>query len=161
PLMGVLQRLLHQAGISGYPNFQEALQRYVSYYRWPEWAVRDLKDPLASQVLAVFLAAEEPIPLAELPDRIPGSSPARARAVVDELLNRLALFEDLQPRTFDLVVGLLPVGRQGLIEAGKPRQRPALQVCAAPREIGPEGGPGVNDLRVFLLEVAGEPPRLK
>ncbi len=48
-----------------------------------------------------------------------------------------------------------------MANAAKPRKRPPLVVCEHPKEVGPPGGLEVNDLRVFLLEVAGESPRLR
>ena len=105
--------------------------------------------------------AEGPVPLADLPGLIKGSNPKEVRSVVDKLVTRLALVEDLQPETWKLMVGFLPAVREELIRAGKPRERPPLLVCERPKEIGPDGSPIVNDLRAVLLEVASEPPRLR
>jgi hypothetical protein len=77
------------------------------------------------------------------------------------LISRLAVFEDVDPATFEFTVGLLPSVLDDLANAAKPRKRPALVVCEHPKEVGPPGGLEVNDLRVFLLEVAGESPRLR
>ena len=101
------------------------------------------------------------MPLADLPGRIKGSNPNEVRSVVDKLVTHLALVEDLQPETWELMVGFLPAVREELIRASKPRERPPLLVCERPKEIGPDGSPIVNDLRAVLLEVASEPPRLR
>ena len=42
-----------------------------------------------------------------------------------------------------------------------PRERPPLVVSENLQTIGPEGSIIVDDLRVFLLEVVAEPPRLR
>ena len=105
--------------------------------------------------------AKGPIPLAELPGRIEGSKPDEVRAVVDKLVSHLVLVEDLQPETWELMVGFLPAVREEMIRAGQPRERPPLVVCERPKEIGPDGSTIVNDLRAVLLEVASEPPRLR
>ena len=34
-------------------------------------------------------------------------------------------------------------------------------MCEKPKEVGPLGGLLINDFRIFLLEVAGESPRLR
>ena len=101
------------------------------------------------------------MPLAELPGRNPGSDPEQVRAVVDKLIARLVLFEDLHPETFEIMVGFLPEVNEGLIRAGRPRERPPLVACDHPREVGPDESLIANDLRAVLLEVASEPPRLR
>jgi hypothetical protein len=161
PLMGVVHGVLRKAGIAEYCNFKEAIERYLTNYRWPQWVLADLRSPLAGRMVAVVQETDQPVPLAELADRFPDHMPAEVRTVLDDLVTHLVLFEDLHPQTKDLVVGLLPAVRQGLARASQPRQRPPLQACERLRETAPEAGPLVNDLRVFLLEVAGEPPRLR
>ena len=80
---------------------------------------------------------------------------------VDKLVSHLALVEDLDPKTWDLMVGFLPTVREELIRASMPRERPPLVICERPKEIGPDGSTIVNDLRAVLLEVVSEPPRLR
>ena len=118
-------------------------------------------NPLAEQVLTLFQESPRPIPLAELPGRIAGSDPAAVCATVNTLLTHLVLFEDLAPDTSDILVGLLPAVREDLVRSRQPRQRPPLLACPDPREVAAEGGLAVNDLRVLLLDLAGEPPLLR
>jgi len=160
-LIAVLADTLRKVGIHDAFQLDDLLKHYVMNYRWPRWVARELGEPLADQILDVVREAEGPVLLADLLGRIKGSSPNVVRSVVDKLLTHLALVEDLQPGTWELTVGFLPTVREGLIRAGKPRERPPLLVCASPREIGPDGSPIVNDLRAVLLEVASEPPRLR
>src|SRR5262249_4873707 len=129
--------------------------------RWPGWVARVLKDPLAERVLEALREAAGPIPLVDLPGRIPGSDPDEVRAAADKLIARLALVEDLQPGTFEILIGFLPAVREGLILGSRRRPRPPLVVCERPKEVGPDESAIVNDLRAFLLEVASEPPRLR
>ena len=51
--------------------------------------------------------------------------------------------------------------REELIRVNMPRVRPPLVVCEHPREVGPGDSIILNDLRATLLEIAGEPPRLR
>jgi len=161
PLLGVLGSVLRKAGIDDLVRLDEILQRYVTHHRWPGWVARALKEPLAEQVLDVVREAEGPIPLAGLIERIPGSEPDEIRAVVDRLIAHLGLVEDLNTETWELMVGLLPAVREELIRASQPRERPPLVVCETPRELGPDGGMLVSDLRALLLEAVSEPPRLR
>src|SRR6185437_17093337 len=97
----------------------------------------------------------------ELPGLIKGSDPAKVRAAIELLVSRLALVEDLDGKTLEVVVGLLPDVREGIARAGARRTRPPLVVVDPPAELGPEGSPLIDDLRSLLLEVAAEPPRLR
>jgi len=158
-LESALWDVVEAAGLRSPPRRDEVFGLYVSRHRWPGWVARTLQDPLADRILE--LVRDGPVLLADLPARLRETSVTSIRLAVARLINHLALFEGLRPGTLELEVGLLPSVREGLAEAARPRERPALQVCSAPREVGPEGGVEVNDLRAFLLEVAGEPPRLR
>jgi Helicase conserved C-terminal domain len=160
-LTRVILEVMRKAGIEDFQRLDLALDRYVSNFRWPGWVARTLKDPLADRILEAIQAAEKPLPLVELPGRIPGSDPEQVRAVVDKLIARLVLFEDLHPKTFEIMVGFLPDVNEGLIRAGRPRERPPLVVCDRPGEVGPDESLIANDLRALLLEVASEPPRMR
>jgi hypothetical protein len=159
--LGVVTGILRSAGIEDYPEINEALQHYVTNHRWPGWVARKLKDPMAERVLEVLREAEGPIPIVELPGRIAGSDPEKVRSALDKLIAHLAVVEGLHPRTSEILVGFLPSVREGLIRASRPRERPPLAICDRPKEVGPDDSPIVGDLRAFLFEVAGEPPRLR
>lgn len=159
--MGTVAGILRTAGIDDYPEIKDALRHYVTNHRWPGWVARKLKDPLAERVLEVLREAEGAIPLVELPGRIAGSDPDKVRSAVDKLIANLAVVEGLQPETSEILVGFLPSVREGLIRAGRPRERPPLVVCDQPKELGPDDSPIVNDLRAFLFELASEPPRIR
>jgi hypothetical protein len=152
--------ILRRAGVEDGGRLRDLLQRYVSRHRWPGWVADALSSELARPLLDVVEAADGPLPLPELCQRVAGD-PRDVREALDGLVSRLALFEDLHPRTCEIVVGLLPEVRSDLHRVRAPRSRPPLVDCPEPKEIGPEHGPAVNDLNAFLLDVAGTPPRLK
>jgi len=160
-LTQVLRGVLGTVGIEVFFQPEDYLERYVMHHPWPGWVARALGDPLAERILDVVREVDGPLPLAALPGRIDGSNPGEVRSVVDELIAHLALVEDMQPDTWELMVGFLPPVREELILASKPRQRPPLMVCERPNEVGPNGSMIVNDLRAVLLEVSSEPPRLR
>jgi Helicase conserved C-terminal domain len=160
-LPGILFGVLRKVGIEDYIRAEEALQRYVMHRHWPGWVARSLNSPLAERIIDVFQKADGPIPLADVAGRLKGSDPGKVRSALDELIGRLALFEDLRPETWELMVGFLPSVREELTRANLPRERPPLIAIDPPEEVGPEGSVIVDDLRAFLLEVAGEPPRLR
>ena len=159
-LVPVISQVLRKAGLDDFQRLEMTLQRYVSNFRWPGWVARMLDDPLVDRILKT-IQAEGPLPLVELPDRMRGSNPDKVRPAVDKLIAHLVLFEDLDPKTSDIIVGFLPTVRDGLIRAGRPRERPPLVVCEYPGEMGPDESPIANDLRALLLEVASEPPRIR
>lgn len=160
-LRKLISEVIRSAGMADDSRMDVILERYVKSHRWPGWIVRRLKDPLAQRIIDVLRQAEGPIPTVDLPERIPGSDPNAVRSVSDKLIANLVLVEDLQPGTFDIVVGFFPGVREGLIRASRPPEQPPLIVCENPREMGPEGSVIAGDLRAFLLEVASEPPRLR
>jgi len=156
----VLARVLQSAGIDDLADVGEMVKRYVGHHRWPGWVVKFVKGPLAGRIVEAVRAAGGPVPIADLLHRL--DAPAvEARPVLDKLVAHLALVEDLDPETNDLVVGLLPAVRAELERLDQPRELPPLLAVATPREAGPEDSVVVDDLRAFLLEVAGEPPRVR
>lgn len=162
-LMRVLAEVLTPNGIHDIPRPDLAVERYITSYRWPEWVAGALKDPRVSRALELVRESDRPIPLLDLVRRVDEANPLSARAAVDRLIVRLAIFEDLDPSTHDIVVGLLPAVREGQRQADSAsrRSRPALSICEKPRELGPDDSPIVEDLRAVLLEIAAEPPRVR
>ena len=160
-LVPVISQVLRKAGIEDFQRLEMALQRYVSNFRWPGWVARTLKDPLADRILEVIRRRRARSRWSSCRAGSRGAIPDKVRAVVDKLIAHLVLFEDLHPKTSEIMVGFLPAVREGLIRAGRPRERPPLVVCERPGEVGPDESPIVNDLRALLLEVASEPPRLR
>ena len=160
-LAEIVSGVLRAAGTEVPSQLDDPLDRYVIDDRWPARVARSLNEPLANRILAVVQQAKTPIPLAQLPERVEGSNPYDVRLVVDKLVVRLALVEDIQSATWELVVGILPAVREKISVAGLPRERPPLLPCESPKAFSPDGGPVVNDMRAVLLEVASQPPRLR
>ncbi len=161
-LVQAIAAILQTVGISeDYYRLDELLQRFIIDHRWHEWVTLAHAEPLAKSILKAVKEAGAPIPLLELCGRIAGTNPEKVRLVVDQLIGHLVLFEDLQPETWDILVGFLPAVREKIIQARRPRQRPPLEICESPAELAPPGSVLVNDLGAVLLEIANAPPRLR
>jgi hypothetical protein len=161
PLASMTERILLGAGITGHLPIQDVILRYVIGHRWSGWVADYLKDKTANAILDALRESDRPVLLAELSRRIGSNDPNAVRAALDNLVTHLAVVEDLDPETLDLVVGILPVVRAFMAKASQPPLRLPLVSCETPLEVGPEGGIIVDDLRAFLLEAAGDPPRLR
>ncbi len=157
----LINRVLVKAEVQVSLRLDEALEHYVTSARWPGWALLSIDPKAGKPLLDALLKARGPVPLAGVPGLVPKAKPEEVREALEGLINHLAVFEDVDPKTLDLVVGLLPIVRERAAGAGKSRVQPPLIACEKPAEFGPAGGTAVNDLRVFLLEVAGDSPRLR
>ena len=154
--------VLQTVGFSeGYYRLDELLERFINSHRWHELVARALAEPLVKPILKAVKEADAPIPLLELCGRIGGNKPEKVRAVVDQLIGHLVLFEDFQPETWEILVGFLPCVREKITEARRPRERPPLEICENPTDLAPHGSVLVNDLASVLLEIANAPPRLR
>ncbi len=161
-LVQAIVAILQTVGFSeGYYRLDELLQRFIAGHRWHEWVTLALAEPLAKPILKAVKEAGASIPLLELCGRTGGTKPEKVRAVVDQLIGHLVLFEDLHPETWEILVGFLPAVREKIIQARQPRQRPPLEICESPKELAPHGSVLVNDLGSVLLEIANAPPRLR
>jgi len=161
PLMEVLADVLRGAGIDAVYRDERALLRYVMRHHWPGWVAQLLEDPLAERVLNVVREAGGPVLLADLAGRIERGDPGRVHSAVSKLVSHLALVEDLQAQTWELMVGFLPTVREEMTRASQPRVRPPLVVCECPKEVAPDGSAIIDDVRAVLLEVVSEPPRIR
>lgn len=159
--LNVLNDITRRAGIHEYMRLDELLSRYVTSRYWPKWSVASVVDPFAARVIKLIEDAEGPVPLRALSERIPDVPPDSLWTSVSRLIACMAVFEDLDPKSLDIVVGLLPAVREAKARANEIRVRPPLVRVETPREFGPDGSIIVDDLRAFLLEVASDPPRLR
>jgi Helicase conserved C-terminal domain len=157
----VVNAVLKDNNVHDSARIDEALEFYVTTSRWPGWAIESAKSKLARPLLEALKKAPGPVRLVDLPGLVIGAKPAEVQEALSDLIVHLAVFEDLKPDTLEVLVGLLPIVRDHQAEAAKPRVRPPLIVCERPREIAPVGGLTVNDMRIFLLEVASESPRVR
>ncbi len=125
-LVQAIVAILQTVGFSeDYVRLEVLLERFIKGHRWHELVARAFAEPLAKPILKAVKEADAPIPLLELCGRIGGTKPEKVRAVVDQLIGHLVLFEDFQPETWEILVGFLPAVRQKITEARQPRERPS------------------------------------
>src|SRR5208282_633742 len=156
-----LSSVIRDAGIDEYLSLDGMLKLYVVGHRWPGWVARSLKNPNAERIIELLRNANGPVGRALLVEKLPDIDADALQAALGSLFAHLAVFEDLDPETFELVVGFLPSVRASMAAALLPRERPPLVVSENLESIGTEGSIIVDDLRAFLLEVVAEPPRLR
>jgi hypothetical protein len=155
-----VRNVLQSNGLGEYVRFNDILDQHVLTQHWPTWVLGALSDPVADAIWKEVAAVERPLLLTELIGRIKGPEPPKVRASLEKLIAYLVLFEDLDPTTLEVRVGMLPIVREKLAQAGQRRRR-QLVLCEVPKDMGPDEGYQVADLRGFLLEVASAPPRLR
>ena len=111
-LMEAIDKIVEkQTGLHRYALGVDPMQMFVKRRRWPEWVTAYLNDPLARPVVAAVEAAGGSLPLSRLAEQLAKKNPSEVRRTVDRLVNHLALVEDLDAKSFDIVVGLLPAVR--------------------------------------------------
>jgi hypothetical protein len=158
----MIHHVLEAAGVNPYGMAGDPVERYVSRRRWAGWVADYLRDSRPyREVLAAVEAADGRLRLDEVAAGLPGKDPAAVRAALDELVTHLVLVEDLQPDSNELLVGLLPSVLEDQRRSAQPGRRPALTPVPTPREVGPEGGVDVPDVRAVLLQLAGGRTRLR
>jgi hypothetical protein len=155
-----LQRILTRAGQKEPYYGYHLLNNHVLQHYWVEWVLDFLDNPLARQLVERVLQSTDPVTMAEL--LALSDAPAdKVREALSALRVCLVLFEDLGPKTHEIVLGLLPIVRRKLERYREPRQRPELRAGLTPAEQGPAGSTLLDDLRAFLVELAAQPARLK
>ena len=137
------------------------LDKYIQRFRWTEWVLKYLDDPLVKRVHDLVWAAEKPMTRFELHAALAKQPSDRVDAAIRKLIAHLVLFEDLRADTWKIVVGVLPVVREEKAKSLQPRVRPKLEAVGQPANLASSSGILLDDLRVLLLELAEEPPRLK
>lgn len=135
----------------------DPLETFVYCSGWPNWVCAYLKDPLGAEILKVLDAEDGWLPLNLLPSRLPNANPDALRASVDQLVNHLALVEDLDD-AFNIIVGYARPVQQS---RNKKKEATTPPVPVTPKHIGPVEGEASSDLRAVLLELTVEPARVK
>ena len=156
-----LHRIMRAVGLQDHSSGQLMLDLYITGRHWPEWVVQALNDPLAKRIFEELRRETGPVRLAELCARLGDAAPVVVRTGLDSLITRLAVFEDLDPKTLALVFGLFPKARDSMAHALVPRERPPLVASTELKDLGPHGSMIIDDLRSYLLEITTEPPRLR
>jgi hypothetical protein len=158
--LAIIDRILVSAGIRGYRTLLDSIDQFVISHRWPGWAAEASEAKLADPIVKE-LAKSGPLTYDALTKRLKQTDPAPVRAAVSTLQLRLAAFEDLDPKTLEIVVGLLPVVRESWKKASLPRSQPSLVKVETPARLASPGGMLTADLRAFLLELSAQPPKLR
>jgi Helicase conserved C-terminal domain len=135
--------------------------RYVSRFRWTEWVLKYLDDSLTNRVHDLIWTADKPMTRSELHTALVKHPSDQVDNAIRKLIAHLVLFEDLRNDTWKIVVGVLPAVREEKVKSLQPRVRPTLEKAGKPANFASSSGTLVDDLRVLLLELAEEPPRLK
>ena len=158
---GVIARVLDAVKFEGSFTLGESLELFVTTSQWPAWISKAINSKTSDAVLEVLKKAKGPVKLAELPTLVKGISAKDLSEALTDLVAYLCVFEGLAPETLEIMVGLLPIVVERLSEVGQADKPMAAIVCENPKEVAPPGGLVINDLRVFLLEIAGDAARLK
>lgn len=145
------------AGLKRSRPMDSGLDTIVRHHQWPEWVAKKLGDSSAALLLDRLTVAEKPVPLLELVGSVADRPEDSVRLALGRLILHLAVFEDIDDGTGQLVAGLLPQVRTRLAASKKDRVCPPLVRCEQPAQQGPEGAVVLNDLRSFLLELAAGP----
>lgn len=161
-----IQGILSGAGYR-VTSIQEDIQGYVISTEWQGIALKELKNPLAERVVALVREAGKPVLLKEVAGTLANANAKDVDAAVCLLVESLVLFEDLDPKTYDLLLGIAPAVK--LIEAAQAKlvgpgrgAGPLRTVPASEVDVeGPSTGLVVNDMRSFLMEVLTAPPAVR
>lgn len=129
--------------------------------RWSDLVLSYLDDPVAKHVMDALWAAEKPLTYAEIFAKFDNVDPVIVRQAVRWLRSCLPLFEDLEPETGSIIVGLLPDARHDRARLILASTDFELKPSSVTVEQIPTAGLWIDDLRELLLEIANEPPKLK
>jgi hypothetical protein len=101
-LTGEINRILDMVGLNPHLLYGDVFDLYVTRHRWPGWVAQYLDDSLAEAILEAIDKAGGRLPLAEIARRLHRHKPADVRGVLEKLITRLALFEDIDPETYEI-----------------------------------------------------------
>ncbi len=114
--------------------------------------------------MEVIQKSAAPVPLDDLPKRIKKSDSAAVRLALDTLIEHLAVFEDLNPKTFAIELGL-PLRSARRLKPPRPASIPTPAPCrgrdVATAILGPDTGLFIDDLRAFASGSRQRNPRLR
>ncbi len=160
-----LVKVIEEAGLPTFSPDAE-FEAYVMSPEWTELALRRINNPEAERVVAHLKEKDAPPKLKELLARLSGTGHPKAKVAraVEDLIEHMAIFEDLNATTHEIHVGFLPVIRlmheaARAVADPKVAARPMERVT--PAEESPAFGMIINDVRSFLMEVLATPPSLK
>lgn len=134
----------------------DMVETFVAGPRWAGWVANYLNSPLDRPVLDAVRQAGGKFSLARLGELLPDRGVEVVRKEVDALVNHLALVEDVDEQTGEILVGFMPEALRG-----RPGAASRGLVPLAPTEASPEGGELVPDIRAVLLELSCGPAQLK
>ena len=129
---------------------------------WPDWVSVFLKNPMADALVRALAESPGPMDPELLLKAASPDDPEAARPALDLLIGHMALVEDLDPKTKDLVVSFLGVVADRRKASQKlANQRKTLSPVEPFAHVMPHDALLVNDLRQILIEIAGDPIRVK
>ncbi len=133
---------------------------------WADLVQEAYPSKIAGRVFEEVEALEGSIAVPELIRRLTSRKidEKAARAAIHDLVTDLVLFEDLDPETYEILVGLYGPVRNLRVNARVPKIRHARLSVVPASEItmeGPSGGIRINDIRSLLMEVLASPPKIR
>ncbi len=131
------------------------LTQLIPNPRWHELVLDDLqRHPVAVRLIEMFRERQAPMHKAEVPGHLREWPASMVRTVLDGLIYRLVLVEELSKQSRRLVVGMPKAARDqwGKFKAW-PAERPAMSAAPHPAQVGPANGFLVADLRATLIEL--------
>lgn len=155
-----LAQVLEKAtGMTLYSVPNNPLDLLVSGPYWPDWVADYLKEATAQPLLDAIHQAGNKVPLASVPGLLPGRSPDLVLRTLDQLVNYLALVEDIDRESGEIIVGLLP----SVIRAKAARETKARIELkpVPPAQVALPDGHVVPDMTAMLVELSSMPARLK
>ena len=162
PLLQRFHEVLKSAGKPEITPLEDDLyNKYFLRFRWTAWVAAFLKDALADRVLQVVWAAEMPLTRTELAALLPEHAAEQVETAIRQVAGAFGAVRGCASRYLGDRAGSPVPGPRGPPQQDSARRPARPASVRGITQLAPPGGMLLDDLRVLLLEVAENPPRLK